>query len=68
MDGPTVDLPTDASEVEIRLVNGNGILSGRVEVLYDGQWGTVCDDGWGLQDAHVVCKQLGFGKAVNALG
>ena len=37
------------------------MLEGRVEVFtQDAAWATVCDDGWGQQEAMVVCRQLGY--------
>ena len=68
---PAVALPAPSNigSLKVRLVIGSA-RHGRVEVLYDGLWGSVCDDGWSDANAKVVCKQMNSagGIAIPRLG
>ena len=44
----------------MRLAGGQLESEGRVEVCFEGRWGTVSNDGWSTFDAEVVCRQLGY--------
>jgi len=44
----------------IKLADGPDEKSGRIEIIHEGTWGTVCDDMFGKDDADVICKSLGF--------
>ena len=55
------------ADISVRLVGGNGSdFEGRVEVSFGGEWGTVCDDGWSVNDARVICRMLGYNATLSA--
>ena len=58
---------TFLEEGDVRLVDGYRPAEGRVEIYYNGCWGTICDDFWSFNDATVVCNQLGYPRALQAL-
>ena len=48
------------SQGDVRLVDGRDEYEGRVEVCQEEKWKTVCDAGWGREEAQIVCRQLGY--------
>ena len=55
------------NEGDIRLVDGRNEFHGRVEMCQEREWKTICDSGWGVEEAKVVCRQLGYMNVVNGL-
>ncbi|CAH1277686.1 DMBT1, partial [Branchiostoma lanceolatum] len=56
-DNPSTD---QGALFDVRLENGRSANEGRLEIFFNGKWGTVCSHGWTLVDANVVCRQLGY--------
>ena len=63
---PNMNLTPTHTLVPLILIGGNWPGEGRVEIYYNDTWGTVCDDSWDINDARVVCRQLGYSSAVSA--
>ena len=51
--------PSGCTEGDVRLMEGNSTLEGRVEVCSRGLWGAITYSDWDENDAMVVCRQLG---------
>ena len=54
------------SNGNVRLIGGTSSRRGRVEIWYNSQWNTVCHNSWDINDANVVCQQLGYIRADGA--
>ena len=51
--------------IRIQKLNGfRAAEAGNVLIYYAGRWGSICDDGWTLQNAHVACRMLGYPRAI----
>lgn len=62
----TYKTSTAVNGIPFRLVDGSKNSEGRVELYYDGVWGTICEWSWDIREADMVCRSLGFLGAVNA--
>ncbi len=60
-----LDTIAPCADGQIRLVDGLVPYEGRVEICFNNQWGTICDDLWDTSDATVVCDQLGHSTTGN---
>ena len=59
-DGSDEDRGRCDKKLAVRLVGGNNVTSGRLEVRHSGLWGSVCDDEFGEEEGSVVCRMLGL--------
>ena len=60
IDGSDEERDQCESSLAVRLVGGNNVTSGRLELRHNGVWGSVCDDEFGTEEGNVVCRMLGL--------
>lgn len=65
---PPAPAPIGTPKIQLRLAGEKRKHNeGRVEVFYNSEWGTVCDDDFSIHNAHVVCRELGYVEAISWL-
>ena len=58
---------SEENAITVRLAGTNVSHVGQVEIKYNGKWGAVCDDLWDINDAHVICRMLGYKAAERSI-
>lgn len=53
-----------ASKLKLETGTKSSFPSGRLRVIHDGEWGTICHDGWNMKNTHIACRQLGYTKGL----
>ena len=61
IDGKLLALSAEGFADKLRLVGGFNASEGRLEIFYNGSWGTVCDDSVYEREASMFCRMMGLG-------
>lgn len=58
----------NCADGDIRLIGGDTMNDGNVQLCYNNAWGSICDANWDNNDSNVACYKLGlqpFGKGIS---